>query len=92
MIGKAELIASLYILDVISGIIDFGVHVAIVAHVSKTTWHNRLGNLSFKRLDSIKPQLQFHDIDPDFCFVVPWLNKGDYPLYIIIIFHKMLLI
>ena len=53
MISKAKLIDGLYVLDVITSVVEFGIHVAIVAHVRKTTWDKRLGHLSFKRLDSI---------------------------------------
>ena len=92
MIGKPELIDGLYVLDAISGVRDFRIPKTIIVHVSKTTWHKRLECLSFKRLDSIKPQLQFNNTDKDFYFAYPWLDKGDCLLYLIIINHRMLLI
>ena len=72
MIGKAELIEGLYVLDAVSGVIDFGSFpLAIVANVSKITWHKRLGHFSFKRLDSVKSQPQFNNNGHDLCSVCP---------------------
>lgn len=52
------------------------------------TWHNRLGYLSSKVLDVLRPQLQCDTSKCKFqepCYVCPWLNSEDYHLFVIML-------
>ena len=76
MIGKGDLVGGLYVLkaetDMLVSTIVKSAHHAMVANVvNKTTWHKRLGHLSFKRMELIKDQLHFHDANNDICSVCP---------------------
>ncbi|CAA3023561.1 retroelement pol poly [Olea europaea subsp. europaea] len=56
MIGKGSIIQGLYVLDTK----DFNsVSDAFIGSVSAHVWHNRLGHLSFKRLDVLKDHLPY---------------------------------
>ena len=54
MIDKGNKVRELYILD--TGSLQ-SLSTAFVNHVSTRVWHNRLGYLSFKKLNSLKIQL-----------------------------------
>ena len=56
MIGKGETFEDLYVLD---ATILSSVSTAYANSISAHVWHNRLGHLSFKRLDSLKNQLLY---------------------------------
>ncbi|KAL5542038.1 hypothetical protein UlMin_009748 [Ulmus minor] len=66
MIGRGDKVQDLYILNV--HCLNSISH-AFVNNVSAHIWHNRLGHISFKRLDSLKDQLKcdvtrLHKSDP----------------------------
>ena len=71
MIGKASLHRRLYVIDV--GFMPYTSNsYAIVAHVvSKHTWYNRLGHVSFQKLDKLKTLLRYKDVDIVPCSVCP---------------------
>ncbi|KAL5557118.1 hypothetical protein UlMin_039354 [Ulmus minor] len=71
MIGKGEKFEGLYVLDAAT---LRSVFTAYANNISAHVWHNRLGHLSFKRLDSLKNQLlydnsEFNKTIP--CYICP---------------------
>ncbi|KAI9198311.1 hypothetical protein LWI28_013676 [Acer negundo] len=71
MIGRGDKCEELYVLN--TKILN-SVSNAFVNHVSAHVWHNRLGHISFKRLERLKDQLhcdvsRLHKAEP--CYVYP---------------------
>lgn len=56
MIGRGSIVQDLYVLDTKG---SNSVSKAFVGFVSARVWHNRLGHLSFKRLDVLKDHLLY---------------------------------
>ncbi|KAL5547625.1 hypothetical protein UlMin_002856 [Ulmus minor] len=75
MIGRGDKVHDLYILNV--HCLNSISH-AFVNNVSAHIWHNRLGHISFKRLDSLKDQLKLFRSDnaPELSFVEFFQDKG----------------
>ncbi|KAL5565554.1 hypothetical protein UlMin_028718 [Ulmus minor] len=76
MIGRVDKVQDLYILNLNS------ISHAFVNNVSAHIWHNRLGHISFKRLDSLKDQLKcdvtrLHKSDP--CYICPLAKQRRLP-------------
>ncbi|KAL5551859.1 hypothetical protein UlMin_002035 [Ulmus minor] len=79
MIGRGDKVQDLYILNV--HCLNSISH-AFVNNVSAHIWHNRLGHISFKRLDSLKDQLKcdvtrLHKSDP--CYICPLAKQRRLP-------------
>ncbi|KAL5576052.1 hypothetical protein UlMin_017751 [Ulmus minor] len=79
MIGKGDKVQNLYILNVhcLNSISHVFVN-NVYAHI----WYNRLGHISFKRLDSLKDQLKcdvtrLHKSDP--CYICPLAKQRRLP-------------
>lgn len=76
MIGKGEKLQDLYVLDV-DKLPVFPAMASTSAHVnlvSIQTWHDRLGHLSSKILDVLKPQLQYDTskcTNQEPCYICP---------------------
>ena len=60
MISKGEKFEKLYVLDTatLNATNLNSVSTTFVNNISSHIWHNRLGHLSFKRLDILKDQIQ----------------------------------
>ena len=79
MIGRGNKVQDLYVLNVQC---LHSVSNAFVNNVSAHIWHNRLGHISFKRLDSLKDQLKcdvtrLHKSDP--CYICPLAKQRRLP-------------
>ncbi|KAL5543790.1 hypothetical protein UlMin_007574 [Ulmus minor] len=79
MIGKGDKVQDLYVLNIQC---LHSVSNAFVNNVSAHIWHNRLGHISFKRLDSLKDQLKcdvtrLHKSEP--CYIFPLAKQRRLP-------------
>ncbi|KAL5812533.1 hypothetical protein ACOSQ3_027483 [Xanthoceras sorbifolium] len=86
MIGRGDKVHGLYVLhkkNLQMHTVN-SVSVASINNISAHIWHNRLGHLSFKKLDSIKDKLQcdvsrLHRVEP--CYICPLAKQRRLSFY-----------